>query len=1157
MSLIENCSINYRTIWKLIFFICLLDRCKCLEIIVIYEKSNIDWNSQLLMSSLPEPNSVVELHNCEFSNISACFNYYENSILAVDLTESSKSQFIISQICTVREIPHLVFENKLSYFDEWTFSAKPSSLSQINAFIDVLIYFGWTQGLVIYDGFKNTLRENLEKYSVNLNYLNIEPKANIEEIVNRIITPLGETLYYIFMNPTESLKLQNLLMSTKLLTSGNGILLDQKSGYQCIVEGALIITEKPQELISSEENYRISAIGSVISSLLKSIKSENAYEMLYHLNLLSKNHYIFRNFSLINIQNGERVIVGEIIDGNLSLFSDINFSGNSTDIPNSAQKILHLSIEAGSTNPTGPPITVGLVGGYGSYAAIDVINEGNIDLLNNFQVEMFNFDCGTSIYNSAFANSCYLKDKDKFGLGHVSAWSSVMAIGSMKSFKELNLTFPIVSATNGDITLNSTADYPMYMRVQPSFSFEYSLISIFIRALGWKQIAVLYQNDSWGLSGYLYFLEGIKNHDISIINPENKRVIAPDLDRDEVKEYSGVLQQLIDCQARFLVSILHFPTAYYIFEELYDLGLRKGDLVIFTTVTDLATFEAYDDKYLYKLNEIAVPMISIYGQSWVGSLGKKALDRISEAYGGSINSYSCFYFDSVFLIAYALDFMINRGLDYTDPNKLQKIMRNIQFYGCTGKVNIEKGSNDRILQIFEIIVNKLDASDNITTYIMGQFKPQSTQLINIQEPLEYSNGSTTKPSDLRTSSSQCPFPDKLIKTFAKGRILVFGICFAVALISFAITFYIWKKWWKFSIEPLTVREEICLQDIIVAVTIIIEFFQLSSMGPDFSPINSTLAGISNFFSLSLDNILKLRNGVFWIIVNAVFGSIGLWVFLCSVVLLRLDEKFPMSFIFRNLGTLAEYLMPVLGDLCFIPFISICLDIFLCDQSIGDNFTDSFLAADCYYFCWKDEHLFYAIFSVIALIAYEPLAVFGRPLWQELQPILHVKAVPLFLMVKTMIQIILIVMNKTVKRAQNLLHGALFIFVMIIYIAFLYKFKPFNYQRYSWWQTLVSVGVVWLALISVIEQSSGVNPIFLLSVLCFGFLIIGLLGVYVQRKKYPSLLFRKKGQDTSNLFKFAFTFGRHSKAALSKIVPSSLPTSARKSLSARKIENPSP
>ncbi|CAG9319390.1 unnamed protein product [Blepharisma stoltei] len=46
------------------------------------------------------------------------------------------------------------------------------------------------------------------------------------------------------------------------------------------------------------------------------------------------------------------------------------------------------------------------------------------------------------------------------------------------------------------------------------------------------------------------------------------------------------------------------------------------------------------------------------------------------------------------------------------------------------------------------------------------------------------------------------------------------------------------------------------------------------------------------------------------------------------------KKFPWVSFLRFLAWLADYLMPILGNLCFVPFISMCLNVFVCDQSIG-------------------------------------------------------------------------------------------------------------------------------------------------------------------------------------------------------------------------------
>lgn len=53
---------------------------------------------------------------------------------------------------------------------------------------------------------------------------------------------------------------------------------------------------------------------------------------------------------------------------------------------------------------------------------------------------------------------------------------------------------------------------------------------------------------------------------------------------------------------------------------------------------------------------------------------------------------------------------------------------------------------------------------------------------------------------------------------------------------------------------------------------------------------------------------------------------------------------------RVSGELAEIIIPILGHIGFLPIMSTLFNIFLCDKSIGDEFTDSFMNKDCYEFC---------------------------------------------------------------------------------------------------------------------------------------------------------------------------------------------------------------
>ncbi|CAG9334702.1 unnamed protein product [Blepharisma stoltei] len=74
------------------------------------------------------------------------------------------------------------------------------------------------------------------------------------------------------------------------------------------------------------------------------------------------------------------------------------------------------------------------------------------------------------------------------------------------------------------------------------------------------------------------------------------------------------------------------------------------------------------------------------------------------------------------------------------------------------------------------------------------------------------------------------------------------------------------------------------------------------------------------------------------------------------------------------------------------------------------------------------------------------------------------------MVKIKVQIILIVMNKTVKRAESTVREALFGVVMASYIGFIFRWKPYNYPRFCWWQALSLIGVLWLSVLSTISSN---------------------------------------------------------------------------------------
>jgi hypothetical protein len=89
----------------------------------------------------------------------------------------------------------------------------------------------------------------------------------------------------------------------------------------------------------------------------------------------------------------------------------------------------------------------------------------------------------------------------------------------------------------------------------------------------------------------------------------------------------------------------------------------------------------------------------------------------------------------------------------------------------------------------------------------------------------------------------------------------------------------------------------------------------------------------------------MTEGVYWIIFSSVFAVCLLWLVIAVIIILRIDLKFENNECCSTFGMLSEIGLPIIGNAAFLPLVSILLDAFVCTESIGDKYTDSFLDRD--------------------------------------------------------------------------------------------------------------------------------------------------------------------------------------------------------------------
>jgi hypothetical protein len=196
--------------------------------------------------------------------------------------------------------------------------------------------------------------------------------------------------------------------------------------------------------------------------------------------------------------------------------------------------------------------------------------------------------------------------------------------------------------------------------------------------------------------------------------------------------------------------------------------------------------------------------------------------------------------------------------------------------------------------------------------------------------------------------------------------------------------------------------------------------------------------------VDLENVINMQNGVFWIVCNVTIGVAALMpaLFLFNTYAIR--GTFPSSGTLANLKSASDTLLPVIGNILFLPIVSILMEVFMCRQTSGDDLSDSYLDKDCYATCWTGEHVAYAIVSGFILLIYLPIAVYMRPKWQEYQHDLHIMTLPRFLILKSIFQVFVIAISKTFSRIYPKFYAAIYITSFAVFLVSFQKARPYSY-----------------------------------------------------------------------------------------------------------------
>lgn len=918
----------------------------------------------------------------------------------------------------------------------------------------------------------------------------------LDILAGRLLQPRGKR-FFVLLLPAE--------LASGLLWAGQ-----RKGLYEA---GSVWIVSSLANAVESELLGRLGC-GLLHLSSFAHIPSNNTERLLFSLQQVShappSSQALFYSSGLLYEAAGLCSAEGCGLQG------PVLFPGCTSQVPVSpfAHLLLTLPLEIYTPDEESFPPHVA-----GALYAIEDIN-ANSAILPHFEVRYQSYYYGILDFNKTAAVENAKKLRFRFGSAVSAAFSTAAVMGLTQLFASANRTVPILGSEVMLPLLSNSTQFPYFVRTIVSDAYMAYFYVEWLKQTGWRRCSVLYRNNIWSQGFYELFADGAKRAGLELANSESLRVL-PDKD----SEWREVFAELVRVKVRPVVLIsIEKEVIVRSVLSMYEAGLRRGDVVI-VAVTWLVDniWSFFPSSELRVFQELLSGAIMAFPAAYVGAQGRGLQGSFRKRMAAEPPLGACLFYDSMMLVGKALDFIIDSGQSAENPQTVISAVRGTKFHGCSGLVSIDPSSNDR--SQMTIVIRNLRYWAHNNTWELANvllYNPTSVTLITQTGTFVWPDGSSQVPADTVVFDIDCPFQSRELRDTTVGRVIMQCVCYFVVTVVGVTTWVIWRKWWRKEVPRLVKREEISPSDVVVLASLVIEFFQHLAMGPDTSPLIQSLPTLTQSLTLDLQSFFSMTQGGFWLLLDFVFAVCAFWLFALLMLHYDLWKCTENMCVFPTVRQLTDLLMPVMGSVCFLPIISVLLEVFLCDQATGNEVTDAVLTKDCYQHCWVFPHSLYVSLAVLSLVIYVPPAVFYRPLWQLLQSNLHVKTSPAFLMEKTIFQVTLIVLNKTLKRVWPLAHGIAFSTVILAFTGLSIRTSPFNYSRPNLWHCVLLLGNLSLSVLYCLNEADILSRTTSVYVLLGVWTALVLAGVAVQCLRCPSLLYRKKGLDIAILFQFQLT-----------------------------------
>lgn len=828
----------------------------------------------------------------------------------------------------------------------------------------------------------------------------------------------GATLYAVFTTPNTTAALLSALEAKKLNKAGFAYMLSDSARYLPSVLSSVPLANSGLLAVTREESYlavsREAGEASILSKRWRLVLAD-VYERPVPA------------YCLMNMQNSKPVRVSSALQ---SLIFPIMFPGNSTMGPKGTEVAIPVSINTRFLNADGSvfPFSAIIMRGY--TLAFENVNN-RTDILVNFIVDAKSVPLSGYVFNHSFTNQQVQIYYKQLGLAHFPPPLINNVVETYQILEAYNYLVPLITSTRND-KLSSSEHFPYLLRTRTGNEYLANVLAQVFKIFKWRRLAIIYSNDE-NEEAYLNFLNYSSALGLTITNDQNMRAIPKELTTpDQKARFNQTIAHIMQSTVRIILMLSSDLTT--VIEGMYDMGVRSEYLVVCITGLAGALFDPKANAEHYKAKAVLKGALQFYPRMFIGKEGERVLRLLVTKDGNNYYPNGCAYFDGAMLYTYATDYMIQQGLNYEDRDELMKAMRSTRFKGCIGIVRIGQNTNDPSDQIFSIMNAKYFA-ENDTTVVRDAYYYDPFSVSLIKQINEVGWPDDSQGVYLDTLVFPCPFPDSTIRDFASGEYVAFSVCFFLCLLcAFAVILSYCKR--DASYPQMVGKHEMSLDDFLRLLDPIIEFLQFVVFSPHSRLLTDRIPTL----------MLDASGSLYWRQLHLALGWGGGWTLICLVKLARLERVLewipgcPFLLLFINV------VMPTAAAWLFLPILSTLLKVYLCTQATGAEFTSSFLDSDCFQSCWNVHHITYVISGSIVLLCYTVLTLYTSPLWQDKQPLLHIKAHPRSLLIQFLARGVVAALDRTLNLRYLQAHNWCFMSVLGLYFLYLLRFPLYNYSR---------------------------------------------------------------------------------------------------------------